>query len=73
MAAPLASGEGDIVGDAVAEALDDGDALGGTVAPGDNDSLGEPEALVDPVALGDPDALADPVADGEAAAEVSTA
>jgi hypothetical protein len=61
VAAPLASGEGDIVGDAVAEALDDGDALGETVAPGDND------------ALGDPDALADPVADGEAAVEVSTA
>ena len=69
----LASGEGDIVGDALADALEEGHALADAVAPGDNDALGEPEALADPVALGETDVLVDPVADGEAKAEVSVA
>ena len=59
MASSLASGEGDTVGDALAEGLKDGDALAET------DALGEPEALAN--------AVADPVVDGVAEADTSAA
>ena len=62
----LASGEGDTVGDALAEGLKDGDALAET------DALGEPEALADAVANGVTEADGAAV-DGVALAPVGSA